>query len=418
MALARALARTSPRMQVQVCERAPGLYKRGAGLALHPNGTAALRYIDPDVAERLAATSIERAIISVEEPRGTELARQQLVFGPGPKAADQSMDALVPWHEMYRLLAESLEDGVLQNSKHFKSLQLPTGVDEGRATVTFMDGSSCEARVVVGADGLLSPVREAWLGDGGPQFDSRVVFRGQARTSDIKKLPGWEGINARICPMGDDTMCMVYQLHGDVTVWAVNAGYEAAKACGVDYTPYDKGAATRASLMDPEDAGARCFAEVKKMTPRLPECVRQVLDVADPSTTTIHGDYVRYPESYPEAALGRGPVTLVGDAFHPLKVAGVGANLAFEDAVVLAHHLSRLGPCEAALRAYELDRLPRIRGIAQYNIESMNRAAKTTGEEFLQLKKRLAEYERDVVFMFDHPCLEQAAGAQQELVQT
>jgi 2-polyprenyl-6-methoxyphenol hydroxylase-like FAD-dependent oxidoreductase len=33
------------------------------------------------------------------------------------------------------------------------------------------------ARVVVGADGLLSRVREAWLGDGGPAFDSRVIFR-------------------------------------------------------------------------------------------------------------------------------------------------------------------------------------------------------------------------------------------------
>jgi 2-polyprenyl-6-methoxyphenol hydroxylase-like FAD-dependent oxidoreductase len=39
------------------------------------------------------------------------------------------------------------------------------------------DGTSVQARVVVGADGLLSPVREAWLADGGPTFDNRVIFR-------------------------------------------------------------------------------------------------------------------------------------------------------------------------------------------------------------------------------------------------
>lgn len=39
------------------------------------------------------------------------------------------------------------------------------------------DGSAVAARIVVGADGLLSPVRQAWLQDGGPEFDGRVILR-------------------------------------------------------------------------------------------------------------------------------------------------------------------------------------------------------------------------------------------------
>jgi hypothetical protein len=134
----------------------------------------------------------------------------------------------------------------------------------------------------------------------------------------------------------------------------------------------------------------------------LPPPLTQVLEVADPATTTMHGDYVRHPSSFPETQMGPGPVTLsesrqeaagapgraarppacpparprarararpatragprfsspkpppllappplpVGDAFHPLKVAGVGANLAFEVRAAVA------GSVGHALAAY------------------------------------------------------------------
>jgi 2-polyprenyl-6-methoxyphenol hydroxylase-like FAD-dependent oxidoreductase len=63
---------------------------------------------------------------------------------------------------------------------------------------------------------------------------------------------------------------------------------------------------------------------------------------------------------------GQGPVTLLGDAAHPmLPHAGQGAAQALEDAVTLGRTLERLGPNEPALRRYELLRKARTQAITE-----------------------------------------------------
>jgi 2-polyprenyl-6-methoxyphenol hydroxylase-like FAD-dependent oxidoreductase len=59
---------------------------------------------------------------------------------------------------------------------------------------------------------------------------------------------------------------------------------------------------------------------------------------------------------------GSGPVTLLGDAAHPmLPSLAQGAAQAVEDAVVLAHHLGGASDLTAALRGYESERKERAR---------------------------------------------------------
>ncbi|MET8681402.1 FAD-dependent monooxygenase [Streptomyces sp. NPDC004647] len=61
---------------------------------------------------------------------------------------------------------------------------------------------------------------------------------------------------------------------------------------------------------------------------------------------------------------GKGPVTLLGDAAHPMMTSlGQGACMAVEDAVVLAHHLVNAADPQRALRAYETARRPRTKKI-------------------------------------------------------
>jgi 2-polyprenyl-6-methoxyphenol hydroxylase-like FAD-dependent oxidoreductase len=63
---------------------------------------------------------------------------------------------------------------------------------------------------------------------------------------------------------------------------------------------------------------------------------------------------------------GEGPVTLLGDAAHPmLPSLAQGAAMAVEDAVVLARHLA--GPADpvTALRGYEADRRGRATQITK-----------------------------------------------------
>jgi len=62
----------------------------------------------------------------------------------------------------------------------------------------------------------------------------------------------------------------------------------------------------------------------------------------------------------PLARWGKGPVTLLGDAAHPmLPYLAQGAAMAIEDAAVLAACLDRNPDLPAALRKYEATRLPR-----------------------------------------------------------
>jgi 2-polyprenyl-6-methoxyphenol hydroxylase-like FAD-dependent oxidoreductase len=58
---------------------------------------------------------------------------------------------------------------------------------------------------------------------------------------------------------------------------------------------------------------------------------------------------------------GRGPVTLAGDAAHPMMPGpGQGACMAIEDGVALARALSRRPSVESALRSYEEERQQRV----------------------------------------------------------
>ncbi|MFP4624350.1 MAG: FAD-dependent monooxygenase [Gemmatimonadota bacterium] len=63
---------------------------------------------------------------------------------------------------------------------------------------------------------------------------------------------------------------------------------------------------------------------------------------------------------------GRGPVTLLGDAAHPMTPnMGQGACTAIEDAVVLARALTDHGVGTSALRCYERLRARRTRWIVR-----------------------------------------------------
>lgn len=61
---------------------------------------------------------------------------------------------------------------------------------------------------------------------------------------------------------------------------------------------------------------------------------------------------------------GDGPVTLLGDAAHPMLTSlGQGAAIAIEDGAVLAHCLKTIDDPQTALRAYEDRRRERARGM-------------------------------------------------------
>ena len=66
---------------------------------------------------------------------------------------------------------------------------------------------------------------------------------------------------------------------------------------------------------------------------------------------------------------GDGPVTLLGDAAHPMMTRlGQGANMAVEDGVVLARCLADAPDVESGLRRYEQARQPRTRALVEASL--------------------------------------------------
>ena len=108
-------------------------------------------------------------------------------------------------------------------------------------------------------------------------------------------------------------------------------------------------------------------------------------------------------EAPPLPAAGTGPVTLIGDAAHPiLPFLAQGGALALEDAVTLAALIARSGDdVVAAFRAHERMRLPRTVAIARaarrngriYHLGGPARAVRDIGLELLPPERIMAGYD-------------------------
>ncbi len=89
---------------------------------------------------------------------------------------------------------------------------------------------------------------------------------------------------------------------------------------------------------------------------------------------------------------GDGPVTLVGDAAHPMLTSlSQGAGSAIEDGYVLAHHLATASDPVAALRNYEQERIPRTRKL----VAGSRRLSRTE-----QLEQPIARAVRDLALRY------------------
>jgi salicylate hydroxylase len=106
----------------------------------------------------------------------------------------------------------------------------------------------------------------------------------------------------------------------------------------------------------------------------------------------------------PLASWGRGPLTLLGDAAHPmLPFLAQGAAMAIEDAAVLARELVRAPPGDrsAALRRYEAARRPRTarvqnaarRNDFHYHLRGPAAFARDTVLRALGGRRLLAQYD-------------------------
>jgi salicylate hydroxylase len=326
--LAAALALALRGARVTVLDQADAIREVGAGLQISPNGAAVLRALG--LGEALAAAGVAAQAV-------------QLIDGlTGRGVARLNLAALRPGQEYRFLHRADLIDLLLDGaSAAGVTLQLHSrvqAVDLGgpHPVLTLAEGTRVEAPLLIGADGLRSLVRSALNGAGQPAFTRQVAWRAL-----IPCDPGAPPV-AEV-HMGPGRHLVSYPLRGGTLRNLVAVEERDAWA--------DEGWTLR-------DGSTSLHRAFQGFSPRVRGWLAEVKD------PWLWGLFRHPVAGVWGRAMGQGGVAILGDAAHPtLPFLAQGANMALEDAWVLAHALSSHDTVEAALLAYQAARQPRCRRI-------------------------------------------------------
>ena len=324
--LAAALALHRRGIEVSVHEKAPVLAEIGAGVNLTPNTLKALRHLGVEEAVLdIGCEMPEQSIRSFRSGRVIARPRRTVDF----TALYGATFLTIHRADLLDILVRALPDGLVHLGKACTGAE--TRADG--AVARFADGSSVEADVVIGADGIHSAVRESLFGAIAPTFTGCVCWRGLVPSEQLG--------DARLARQ----MTAWWGAHGHVVHYPVRRGEL------INFVAH----------FDSDGWTGESWIE---------ECPRaEVMDTYagwNADLLALIGSSERYYKwaLYDRAPLEswtRGRVALLGDSAHPmLPYLGQGAGMAIEDGCILAEALVRRPDDPAqALVVYERLRKPR-----------------------------------------------------------
>ena len=362
--LAAAIALRARGIEVEVFEQAANLGEVGAGVQLSPNAMKALRAMGVEQDVLADAFEPQRHVVRSWDS-GREVSATQMKgvyaqqFGAGYYGFHRA--------DLHAALLKSVPLACIRLDAHCTGVQSRGGT----AVLRLADGSEHEADVLVGADGIHSAVRESLFGPESPRFTGVICWRGLVPAESLSggliapDMTAWFGPKS--------TIVTYYVRGGRVVNWAAfceaDDWREESWRIAVDH-----GEVIRTY--------AQWHPSIRTLVEKTDRLYKWALHDRDPLK-----------------AWSRGPVTLLGDAAHPmLPYLAQGACMAIEDGYVLAQQLNRSDlTVEEALLAYQKERLPRT---ARVQKTSRERARVN------QLTSPLARLRRDLTYAwnkFRHP---------------
>ncbi|TFB05401.1 FAD-dependent monooxygenase afoD [Trichoderma ghanense] len=325
-----------------IYERAASFGELGVGIHFTPNAERAMEALDPRVLQSYVdvATHAEGGFLSFVD--GLHMRKEddakasddddllfQLRMGKGYKAARRC-------DFVSRLVTHIPQERV----QLLKWLQSVEDDAEGRAVLTFRDGSTAKADVVVGCDGIRSQVRSAMFGSGPSspraQYAHQLAFRGLVPMAKVAAALGPDKTSRAVGYLGSGGFVLSVPLAG------INMMH--LEVFVMDPLDWSDTRSKPDKDNDEDDVKRYVLpstrAEAEKAFTEFNPTVRSLISLL-PETLGKWAIFDMLDSPAPSYALGR--MCLAGDAAHastPNQGGGAGAGM--EDSLVLAEILAAL----------------------------------------------------------------------------
>jgi len=309
-------------IEVEVYERAAALTEVGAGVSLWPNALKALYQLG--LKERLEALSFVAETGALRSAEGAVLSRTS-----AREFVSRFGMAVTVFHraELLDALVTAARGIPIHLSHELETFEH----DANGVTVQFSNGVRARGDLLVGADGLRSTVRSRLGVPGVLRYSGYSAWRGIAPFETADLMAGET--------LGCGRRFGLVPITGNRVYW-----YAADNVAEGEREPAP---AAKARLTD-------MFARWHSPIP--------AVIAATETSTILRNDIL---DRDPAAWWGKGRVTLLGDAAHPMAPnLGQGSCQAIEDALVLARSIAQ-GDGEPSLRRYEACRIPRTASIVK-----------------------------------------------------
>ena len=323
--LAVAVALRKVGIEAELYEQAPELREVGAGVGLWSNALGSLDQLG--AGDEIRAATLPLRVLAGARPdgRATSTVRLDDLGAEFAKAECR----VVPRPALLAALARQVPA---------ERVHTGDGVEAAESAGAYVhirlkSGWMQEGDLLVGADGLHSVVRSMVVGRDRVRYSGQTCFRGLApipppNPRELREVHG-RGQRGSVCPI-DDRQVYWWVAHN---------------------APLNE-------IVPAEQRKALLLERYREWPFGLPEAI-----AATPEGSILQNDLV---DRKPARRYARGRVVLVGDAAHPTTPnLGQGANMAIDDAIVLARALRDEGSLPAALARYERERMERTRLIVK-----------------------------------------------------
>ena len=319
---------------VVVFEQSRQFLRVGADINLTPNAVRALDGLGADIAQAVRA-SAARPTHRISRTWDTGEETSRLAMGDEAERKYGAPQLTIHRADLLAALADAFPAERVRFGKRAQSIEARA---DGGVAIRFTDDSEAtQLDVLIGADGIHSVVRNTMFGAESPRFTGVVAFRAVVPTERVKDVPNIQAF----------TKWWGATPESQIVTFPLNQGRDTFIFATTAQDSWHEESWTTPGSVD----------ELRGFYADFHPDARALLDACDSVLKTA------LYERDPLTAWSLGPMTLVGDACHPMMpFMAQGAGMAIEDGVVLARNLAGVAaPAQvaAALHRYETMRMER-----------------------------------------------------------